>query len=48
MRTDETNPQDWFLLAKDRLEAADAVRQACGAGASAIRNSKRLLICVKS
>jgi HEPN domain-containing protein len=36
MRTDETNPQDWFLLAKDRLEAADAVRQACGAGASAV------------
>ena len=36
MKTDETNPHDWFLLAKDRLQAADAVRHACGAGASAV------------
>lgn len=28
MRTDETNPEDWFLLGKERLEAADAVRNA--------------------
>jgi HEPN domain-containing protein len=36
MKTDETNPADWFLLARDRLQAADAVRQACGPGASAV------------
>ena len=36
MKTDETNPADWLLLAKDRLQAADAVRQACGPGASAV------------
>jgi HEPN domain-containing protein len=36
MKTDETNPQDWFCLARERLAAADAVRQACGAGSSAV------------
>jgi len=36
MKTDETNPQDWFLLARERLEAADAVRHACGANSSAV------------
>jgi len=36
MKTDETNPQDWFLLARERLRAADAVRQACGTSSSAV------------
>ncbi|MBM3883144.1 MAG: hypothetical protein FJ387_26095 [Verrucomicrobia bacterium] len=36
MKTDETNPRDWFLLAQERLKAADAVREACGAGGSAV------------
>jgi HEPN domain-containing protein len=36
MKTDETNPHDWFLLARERLAAADAVRQLCGAGSSAV------------
>ncbi len=36
MKTDETNPHDWLLLAGERLRAADAVRQACGAGSSAV------------
>jgi len=31
MKTDETNPSDWFLLGKERLEAADAVHIARGA-----------------
>ena len=30
MKTDETNPSDWFLLARERLDAADAVRDARG------------------
>ena len=30
MRTDETNPSDWFLLARERLDAADAVRAVRG------------------
>ena len=32
MRTDETNPNDGFLLGRERLEAADAVRSARGVG----------------
>ena len=36
MKTDETNPQDWFFLARERLAAAVAVREACGAGSSAV------------
>jgi HEPN domain-containing protein len=36
MKTDETNPQDWFFLGRERLAAADAVRQVCGAGSSAV------------
>jgi len=36
MKTDETNPLDWFLLGAERLRAADAVRQTCGAGGSAV------------
>jgi HEPN domain-containing protein len=36
VKTDETNPHDWFLLARERLKAADAVREACGAGSSAV------------
>jgi hypothetical protein len=36
MRTDETNPNDWFLLGRERLEAADAVRSARGVCNSAI------------
>lgn len=36
MRTDETNPSDWFLLGRERLEAADAVRSARGVCNSAV------------
>ena len=36
MKTDETNPHDWFLLAGERLRGADAVRQTCGASSSAV------------
>ena len=36
MKTDEMNPHDWFLLPRERLEAADAVRRACGACNSAV------------
>lgn len=36
MKTDETNPHDWLLLGRERLLAADAVRQTCGAGSSAV------------
>lgn len=36
MKTDETNPQDWFLLGRERLQAADAVRAAHGACNSAV------------
>jgi HEPN domain-containing protein len=36
LKTDETNPADWFLLARERLEAADAVRAARGACYSAV------------
>jgi HEPN domain-containing protein len=36
MRTDETNPNDWFLLGRERLEAADAVRGVCGVCYSAV------------
>lgn len=36
MRTDETNPSDWFLLGRERLEAADAVRDARGVCNSAV------------
>ncbi len=25
MKTDESNPQDWFLLARERLRAADVL-----------------------
>ena len=31
MKTDETNPAHWFLLADERLEAADALYQTRGA-----------------
>jgi HEPN domain-containing protein len=36
VRTDETNPADWFLLGRERLEAADAVRSARGVCNSAV------------
>jgi hypothetical protein len=36
MKTDETNPNDWFLLGRERLEAADALRSARGACHSAV------------
>lgn len=36
MITDETNPQDWFLLAKERLAAADALRKAIGPSLSGV------------
>jgi hypothetical protein len=36
VRTDETNPNDWFLLGRERLEAADAVRGARGVCNSAV------------
>ena len=36
MKTDETDPNDWFLLGRERLEAADALRNARGACHSAV------------
>jgi len=36
MKTDEKNPQDWLFLARERLEAADAVFQSLGATYSGI------------
>lgn len=36
MKTDETNPNDWFLLGRERLEAADAVFAAHGPCNSAV------------
>ena len=36
MKTDETDPKDWFLLGQERLEAADAVRAARGVCSSAV------------
>jgi len=36
VKTDETNPNDWFLLTRERLDAADAVRNACGACNSSV------------
>src|ERR1019366_4268715 len=35
MKTDETNPNDWFLLGRERLDAADAARSARGVCSSA-------------
>ena len=29
MKTDESNPQDWFLLAAERLSAADVFYGGC-------------------
>jgi HEPN domain-containing protein len=31
MKTDETNPADWFMLAQERLEKADALYKQFGA-----------------
>lgn len=31
MKTDETNPADWFMLAQERLEKADALYKEFGA-----------------
>ena len=36
MKTDENNPQDWFLLAKERLEKADALFAQFGASYSGV------------
>jgi HEPN domain-containing protein len=36
MKTDETNPNDWFMLGRERLDAADAVRSARGVCSSAV------------
>lgn len=36
MKTDETNPQDWLFLARERLVAADALFQARGATYSGV------------
>jgi HEPN domain-containing protein len=36
MRTDEKNPQDWFLLAKERLEKADALCKQFGPSYSGV------------
>jgi len=36
MKTDETNPNDWFMLGQERLDAADAVRSARGVCSSAV------------
>ncbi len=30
MKTDEKNPQDWLFLARERLQAADALFQSLG------------------
>ena len=36
MRTDETNPLDWLILARERLTSADALFQSLGATLSGI------------
>ncbi|MFZ4779570.1 MAG: HEPN domain-containing protein [Terrimicrobiaceae bacterium] len=36
MKTDESNPRDWFWLAKERLESADALVEARGICLSAV------------
>jgi hypothetical protein len=36
MKTDESNPKDWFWLAKERLESADALVDSRGVRLSAI------------
>lgn len=36
MKTDETNPDHWFFLARERLEGADALYEARGACYSAV------------
>jgi HEPN domain-containing protein len=36
MKTSESNPSDWFLLAKERLDSADALFAARGACYSAV------------
>jgi hypothetical protein len=36
VRTDENNPQDWLYLARERLQAADAVHAQQGATLSAV------------
>jgi HEPN domain-containing protein len=36
MKTDENNPQDWLLLARERLRAADALFQTLGATYSGV------------
>lgn len=36
MKTDEKNPHDWFLLAKERLESADALRKQFGPSYSGV------------
>jgi HEPN domain-containing protein len=36
MKTDETNPQDWFLLAAERLSAADVLYGESGSTYSGI------------
>jgi len=36
MKTDEKNPDDWLFLARERLQAADALFQALGATYSGV------------
>jgi HEPN domain-containing protein len=36
MKTDETNPHDWLILARERLTSADALFQSLGATLSGI------------
>jgi len=36
MKTDEKNPEDWMFLARERLQAADALFQALGATYSGV------------
>jgi len=36
MRTDETNPADWYMLARERLEKADALFEQFGASYSGV------------
>lgn len=36
MKTDETNWEDWFFLARERLSAADALRESIGTSLSGV------------
>jgi hypothetical protein len=38
MKTNESNPKDWFWLAKERLESADALIESRGVRLSAFNS----------